>query len=167
MKKNLSLSCLILSLQFISCAQTTTTRWVDDIVPDSSLDDPNFKICNAEDQVIQYFNNGQALEYNGEKYAIDSIFFSAFKSIPNPQETGLIRIRFIVNCKGESGRFRMIAMDSEYREREFDKNITEQLMSITKSLKGWTPKVWKETEIDYYQYLIFKLESGKLISILP
>lgn len=167
MNKILSLSCLIVSLQFIGCAQSTTTRWVDDIVPDSSLDNPNFKICNAEDQVIQYFNNGQALEYKGDKYTLDSIFFSEYKSVNKPGETGLIRIRFIVNCKGESGRFRMIAMDADYREKEFEKNITEQLMEITKSLKGWTPKVWKGTAIDYYQYLIFKIESGKLISILP
>jgi hypothetical protein len=58
-------------------------------------------------------------------------------------------------------------MNENYEEKVFDKSITEQLMSISKYLKGWKGKKYREKEIDYYQYLIFKIENGQLKEILP
>jgi hypothetical protein len=166
MHKIFFLSLFYISLQLISCAQSPKTRWVDDIVPDAKLDG-SFTICNTEEEAIQYFNDGKGFEYIGGKYALDSIFFSKYKQVDLPSATGLIRIRFMVNCRGESGRFRLIGMDPDYQEKNFERGITEQLLTITKSLNGWPPKQWKNTSVDYYQYLIFKLEGGKLIKILP
>lgn len=155
-----------LTLHLLSCAQSPKTRWVDDIVPDPKLD-KNFTICNKEDEAIQYFNDGKGFEYTGGKYALDSVFYSKYKPIDLVEATGLIRIRFIVNCRGESGRYRILGMDSDYQEKEFDRKITDQLLSITQNLDGWPTKQWKNTAVDYYQYLIFKLEKGQLIKILP
>lgn len=155
-----------LCIQLISCAQSPKTRWVDDIVPDAKLDG-GFTLCNKEEEAIQYFNDGKGFEYTGGKYTLDSIIFSGFKQVDLPSATGLIRIRFMVNCRGESGRFRLIGMDPAYQEKSFDRSVTDQLLSVTKSLNGWPPKQWKNTSVDYYQYLIFKLERGKLIQILP
>ena len=45
-------------------------RWVDDIRFDPSIDNESFVLCHGEDSVLQYFNNGTGLEYEGEKYAI-------------------------------------------------------------------------------------------------
>ncbi|MBK7232081.1 MAG: hypothetical protein IPH93_07410 [Saprospiraceae bacterium] len=156
---------LLVNSQLIS--QGVKTRWVDDISTDSKLDDPDFKICNQEDQIIQYFNNGQGMEYIGGKYKLDSFFYSNYKFVLNSKESGLIRIRFVVNCKGGTGRFRMIASDNQYKEKVFDPAISQQLISISKKLDGWIPKQWKNTNVDYYQYLIFKIENGKLVQILP
>ncbi|HKK38289.1 MAG TPA: hypothetical protein VJ949_02605, partial [Cryomorphaceae bacterium] len=82
-------------------------------------------------------------------------------------ESGWVRIRFVVNCRGESGRFRMICSDEHYESREFDARITDQLMAITKSLDGWKPLPDSENPDEYYQYLVFKIENGDLIEILP
>jgi len=166
MHKIFFLSLFYLSLHLISCAQSPKTRWVDDIVPDAKLD-ANFTICNKEDEAIQYFNDGKGFEYTGGKYVLDSIFFSRYTQVDLPSATGLIRIRFVVNCRGESGRFRLIGMDPTYEEKTFDPSVTDQLLSITKTLNGWPPKQWKNTSVDYYQYLIFKLEMGQLKQILP
>lgn len=150
------------------CVQISAqeTRWIDDIVPDSTLDGSDFKTCNADEQIIQYFNDGKSLQYKGGKPDIDSIFFSAYQAVKKNQ-SGLIRIRFVVNCLGETGRFRLISCDPDYQPFQFTPEISDQLMQITKSMKGWQPKIWKSMEIDYYQYLVFKIENGKLTHILP
>ena len=83
------------------------------------------------------------------------------------KESGLVRIRFIINCQGKTDRFRILSVDENYKAKEFDKNITEQLLQITKRLDGWKPKKYKEKEVNYYQYLIFKLVKGQLIEVLP
>lgn len=54
-----------------------------------------------------------------------------------------------------------------YKEKEFNPKITEQLIIICKSLKAWIPKKINGKEVDYYQYLIFKIKHGNLIEIMP
>lgn len=157
-------------LQIGACARGQVsqqeTRWVDDILFDSALDDPNFKLCNTEEQVIQYFNDGKSILYEGGKPAIDAIFSAGYQPVAK-NESGLVRIRFIVNCLGETGRFRLMSSGLDYQPFEFSPKITDQLLELTKSMKGWKPKIWKDLKVDYYQYLVFKVEAGKLTHILP
>ncbi|WP_255308089.1 hypothetical protein [Flavobacterium crassostreae] len=141
-------------------------NYVGDIAFNSKTDDTEFELCNSK-RIFQYFNNSMGLEYEGEKLAIEKEFAEKYKSENIKNETGLIRINFVVNCKGKTDRFRLISMNQNYEEKVFDKSITEQLMDITKTLKGWKKKKRRGQEIDYYQYLIFKIENGQLKEILP
>lgn len=162
----------ILLIPFISFSQeengikSVYPNMVGDIAFNKETDKQNFELC-FENHIFQYFNNSGGLEYEGEKLAIEKEFAEKYKSEIIENETGLIRIRFVVNCKGESDRFRLISMDENYNEKTFLKSITDQLLNISKNLKGWKTKKYKEKEIDYYQYLIFKIENGQLKEILP
>ncbi len=139
---------------------------VGDIEFNSKTDKKDFELCN-KNHIYQYFNNSGGLEYEGEKLEIEKVFKENYKSEKINNETGLIRINFIVNCKGKTDRFRLISMDENYNEKLFLKSITDQLLAITKNLNGWKAKKIKERDIDYYQYLIFKIENGQLKEILP
>jgi len=139
---------------------------IGDIAFDKETDKGNFNVC-TEKQIIQYFNDSRGLEYEGEKLAIEKEFAEKYKSDKVENETGLIRIRFVVNCKGETDAFRLIAMDENYNQKVFLKSITDQLLNITKNLTGWKIKKHNEKEAYYYQYLIFKIENGQLKEILP
>lgn len=141
-------------------------NYVGDIEFNSETDKKDFELCNSK-HIYQYFNFSDGLVYEGEKMAIEKEFAEKYKSEIIKNETGLIRINFVVNCKGKTDRFRLLSMGENYEEKVFVKSITEQFMSITKNLKGWTGKKYKEREIDYYQYLIFKIENGQLKEILP
>ena len=141
-------------------------RWVGDIEADPELDSPDFSLCNTESKVKQYFNDSRGLEYKGEFIAIEKAFRQKYQPVPS-QKSGLIRIRFIVNCQGESGRFRLSAMDWNYQPQEFDEVITSQLLQITKGLNGWMPKTVNGELSDYYQYLTFTIEEGNLTEIMP
>ena len=133
---------------------------------DSKTDNPDFKLC-FDTYVYQYFNDTNGLQYQGEKYALDKIFFEKYKNQNIKGETGLVRIRFIVNCKGETDRFRIIGMNENYKPKKFNHKITKQLLQICKNLDGWKPKTIQNRNIDYYQYLIFKIHNGNLIEITP
>lgn len=142
-------------------------RHVGDISFDEAIDRKEFQLCNGDKKVRQYFNFGKGVQYDGEKLAIIESFKENYKPIKLMGETGLIRIRFIVNCKRETGRFRILSMDSSYQKKEFDKKITDQLLSITKKLAGWKILSDRSKPHDYYQYLIFKIENGDIKEILP
>lgn len=169
MKKHLLL--FLIPILFSCQSEKALSKYpanIGDIEFDAKTDNPNFELCLPQ-LMFQYFSYGNELEnFKGEKSALDKIFFDQYKNQNIKNQSGLIRIRFVVNCKGETDRFRLLEMDQDYNPFKFDKKITEQLLSITKKIEGWNPKTIKgQTVFDYYQYLIFKIEDGNLIEILP
>lgn len=175
MKKSLRKVILLVSIVVVDgcnsgkeyAATNKYLRWVDDIEFDPLVDDKNFRLCNGENNIIQYFNNANGLEYSGEKLAIIKVFRENYDADKAKKESGLIRIRFIVNCQGRTDRFRLIGMDEDYNIKQFDKSITNQLLEITQGLSGWKPKKVGGVHKDYYQYLIFKIHEGNITKILP
>ena len=139
---------------------------VGDIPLDPKMDDSLFMVCD-EDNVKQYHNLNEEPQYIGEKVNMIHIFKQMYDPEKSKSESGMIRIRFLVNCKGQSGRFRLLGSDYNYKEKVFDTSITNQLMSITKQLKIWKVLSDNGGTKDYYQYMIFKMDEGKIIEILP
>lgn len=161
---------LILLLMFYSCTNKQEVKdaypvQVGDLEADPDLDDANFKLCD-ETRVLQYYNFGKGLQYKGEKAAIDDYFPENFKS-SQKNDTGFVTIRFIVTCEGKTGRFRITGMDNNYQQKDFSDDLTEGLLALTKEMDGWIIGEIEGRSFDYYQYLTFKLEAGKLIEIMP
>ena len=73
----------------------------------------------------------------------------------------------MVNCKGQTGRFRVEQLDMNYKPKKFDNEIVDSILSTTKSLDGWLPATYDNKEFDYYKYLTFKIVDNKIIDILP
>ena len=142
-------------------------RWIGDIGQNDQIDKTEFKVCNGDDKILQYFNLGEGPVYSGEKSKILKIFKSKCKPITDKDENGLIRIRFVVNCESKAGRFRVLQSDYDYQEKEFDKKIVSQLLNITKGIENWELFKRNEVPVDYYMYLIFKITDGQLTEILP
>lgn len=128
---------------------------VGDIAFDDALDDPEFKTCQG--QIPQYY----AL---GPKYRVDNdVLLSHFGSVnPSPgQETVYHTIRFVVNCKGEIGQLREETMNNDYQAATLHQSMKEELRSKLLAFDQWPQGR------DYYQYLTFKIEAGKIKEVLP
>ena len=147
-------------------SQNTKWDYVGNINFDEKTDRKDFILCD-ENHVYQYFNDSKGFLYDGEKLAIEEEFQKKYNQTIVKKENSWVRIRFIVNCFGRTDRFRILTANYNYEPIEIDKNITSQLLEITKNLSGWIPKKIKEQKIDYYQYLTFKIKDGKIDEILP
>ena len=159
----------LLPILFSCQAEKTVTVYpnqVGDTVFDKSKDDPAFKRCMNKDYGIQYYNDSKGYQYNGEKIAIKQAL-DHLKLSSSQQINGSVTIRFLVNCEGKTGLFRVQQMDENYTEAYFDKEFVEKILDFTKSLNGWLPKEYQGHKIDYYQYLTYKIENGKIAEILP
>jgi hypothetical protein len=135
-------------------------------------DDKDFTTCNKEflqnyKKIRQYYNFSKAIQYEGEKSALISHFRENYKIDSTSQESGYVTIRFVVNCKGQSGRFRIIELSNDYAPKPFSTQIRSQLYELTKSLKGWKIGISNDKSYDYYQYLTFKIKNGQITDILP
>jgi hypothetical protein len=149
-----------------SLTETTYPENVGDIAFDANLDDLNFKLCN-EVRTFQYYNSPKGLPFEGEKAKLNQIYFEKFRKKNFSNETGYLTIRFVVNCKGETGRFRTQEMDNEFKAKKLNRELVSELLDVTKKLSGWIIATNGKDTFDYYQYLTFKIESGKLIEIMP
>jgi len=165
MKKHITLFIVIL----VSSCQSEKHRDVGNIPFDSELDSSEFKICD-ENIIKEYYirrSSDTAPSYKDEKRGLEEELLNAYSYPVKLNQNGYITIRFIVNCKGESGRFRMEQMNLNYKPFKFDKEISNQLFSIVKKLKYWIPRSNKGQNFDFYQYLTFKIINGQIIKILP
>lgn len=123
--------------------------------------DPDFKVCN-EDIIPNYY--GMNTNYEGGKKAIKSKLLSHLQRLKF-ESSGLITFRFIVNCKGELGRFRSLSTDLNLEEVETN---LEKLKSIEKamlSLEDWNPAENEYSSYDSYYVLNFKIRNHKIVDI--
>ncbi len=163
------LTYFILLFFLLSCREEKTRLNVGEIVYDAELDAQDFELCN-EKKVPEYYGRvveGKPATYSGEMYEV----YKKYDGVDAQEitgENGYITIRFIVNCHGKSGRFRVQEMGFDYKPKRFDPELVEQLLAITKSLDGWIPPVdHGGTAYDFYQYLSFRIENGNLTNIMP
>jgi hypothetical protein len=141
-------------------------RHVGDIAFDSILDDPAFKVCD-EDRVAQYYNFGDGIQYKGEMPTLKAYFTTGLKDIVVENETGYLTIRFIVNCEAKVGRLRVQGMDNAYQAKKFNDKLEHRLVRLVKNTDGWIAQEYEGKKYDYYQYLTFKIEKGKITDITP
>lgn len=150
-------------------SQTTSiSNVVGEIFHDPRRDHHSFKICGKQDQIVQYYAFSEK-PYKGERSALIEYFKKGYhkNKLEVRNESGLIRIRFIVNCKGNAGRFRILAMSSAYQPKEFSSPLTMELLNLTKEFNRWNLMSANGIYRDYYLYLIFKIKNGQLVDILP
>ena len=160
---------------------TETRNNVGDILFDPKTDDPTFELI-AENNILTT-NTLCGFLIKGERYMVLKYFDEHFKPDVIKGVTGYITIRFIVNHKGQTDRFRMYEMDNNYKPFTFPKNITDSLLELTRKLDGWITTLnyksnrynYIETEVngekkyayDYYQYILFKIKDGQIETVLP
>lgn len=127
-----------------------------------------FKICQEKKLAYQYYN----FKY---KYPMDidsciSMLNDKFTTKLNLN--GIITTRFIVNCEGRIGFFKVYQLNDLYEKIEFPNRYVDAILNFVKSLKDWTPlkgrkKDGNEIGLDYYAYFSFKIINGKIYEIIP
>ena len=154
----------------LSCSETKSpNQYFGDLgeIPfDAKLDNENFKVCH-EDITFPFNYGGVGLIYKGEKRELVKTIRDRFTYSEKKGETGFITIRFLINCEGKTGRFRIAEMGIDLKSKKFDANLTNHILDITKSLNGWQAFERNNKTWDYQQYLTFKFEDGVLKEILP
>ena len=137
---------------------------VGNIKFDSKVDNADFKTC-SENVRSQYYN--VETYYEGGAKAFRKEIFSFLKNDPIDFDTksGYITFRFIVNCKGEMGRFRVKMIDSNIKETTYDISKINKLKTILNNLKNWKLGKNKGLTVDSYYIIKIKFEGGLITDI--
>ncbi|WP_024741906.1 hypothetical protein [Tenacibaculum maritimum] len=130
--------------------------------------------CKNSNEKIELYSGKKwpyyypTLEYKGGFYEIKKHYFNNYRTIVSPNNSGIVKIRFNINCKGISGNFHLETYSLEYKNTVISKKITDQLFFLTKSLNNWIPGRDEDGEtVNSHKFLAFRIVNGKLIDILP
>jgi hypothetical protein len=123
-----------------------------------------FKLCAGKKRPYYY----PTLEYKGDFYEIKRHFLNNYKTVQLPNNNGIVKIIFHINCKGETGNFSIDTYSLDYKKIPINKEIIKQLLYLAKGLKDWIPARNEEGEnINSHKFFAFNIIKGDLIDILP
>ncbi|RKE92009.1 hypothetical protein [Ichthyenterobacterium magnum] len=155
---------LMLVTFLFNCNETIETKkeyknQIGDTSFNPNLDNPKFKFCDS----TKVLHNRSRISYTGGERALESELLKRFKFKPEYKSfNGYFIIRFAVNCKNETGRFRMQILDSNFSLTECPKELEEHILAITKELKHWNHAVLEGKDYDCYRFISIKLINGKV-----
>jgi len=148
--------------------QVNTIAEYSNVVGDTIYDqniDGDFKRCDTNSN--QYYGINGGFGIKGELSRVKKDIFGNYKPTNKEGQSGFITIRFVVNCDGEAGMYRVHQTNMSLQDFDFDDIIVDQLLAATKNLKAWEIANYQGNTYDYYQYLTYKLLDSKLIDIAP
>jgi hypothetical protein len=136
---------------------------VGDISFDPKTDNPKFQVCNSA-QVWQGYQLKSKQDETSVMVANE--FRSKFKTNPAwKNENGLIRIRFLVNCSGAADRFRLLELDFDLKEKQFNNDLKTHVLNIAKSIPWPSRRAYNQT-VDYYHHVSVRIVNGELSDIV-
>lgn len=89
-----------------------------------------------------------------------------------PGQSGLVRIAFVVNCRGESGRYDLAGFDTDYCPKTFDARITDPLLAFCRTHVATDatlrePNRPSDRPDDVLITLAFRINDGRVTDLLP
>ena len=139
----------------------TSAHYID---PTTALLSEGFEVCD-ENYILQYYNPERAT-YSEGKNGLRNFILSNYTN-KNYTDSGYLNIRFIINCKGEAGRYVIHENDLNLEPKTFTKDLKNQLFELTTQLKKWNPNFTRDLERDSYMYISYRIENGNITEILP
>lgn len=139
------------------------------IDPSKTLDDhTDFKLCADEKYIVDYYNGDPPAGVLGGKRTVQSLLKKHFDLSKIEKESGYLTYRYVVNCKGEAGRFTTEQTDLDFAVKSFDKKTIDHFYEIVREIENFqATKLNYVDDSDAYCYLTFKLKDGEVIEILP
>jgi hypothetical protein len=155
----------------VSCEKTAEKRpiWIGYINPEMALYSNDFFTC-SDTILLNYTSRASRYEKRAGYYGGNKVIKSLLLKQYNPDkynDSGYLTFRFILNCKGEVGRFVIEEADLNFEDYSFDEGLKKELLEFTRNLDSWRPLCFREENKDVYMYLTYKIKDGKVIEILP
>lgn len=138
---------------------------VGDITFNARLDRRDFVLCDSA-HLYQYYQVSSA--FPGGHQVRRAYFQQHYQmGAPHSAATGYVVIRFVLNCRGETDRFRVSTLGPDFTAATFPPAVVAQLLRLTRELRTWHPAYREGTAVDTYLYLNFIFQNGYLLDVTP
>ncbi len=130
---------------------------------DAKFDNPNYIICDSTGissgrNRLQYIGGTNKLRKDiTTKY----VYRQEYETF-----TGYIVIRFLVNCEGQSGRYRVQSLNLDFSPSNAPSDLLNHTTEIVKSLDNWTKSAVNGPKKEYSKFINLKITNGKIQHVL-
>lgn len=135
--------------------------YLDSNNPDGS---EKFKRC-SDKLPVGFYHSSAPYIYKGEKPEFKRFIQSNF-SENNFTDNGFLNFRFLIDCNGEIGDVETNQLNTNYEISELNKDLVRKLSELTLRKENWNSLKTREVR-DLYMYIIYKIENGQVVEILP
>jgi len=132
---------------------------------DKRLDNSNFKVCD-ELNIEEYY---QVNPSYGEGMPSIRKYISAHQKSLEAlcEKDGYIIVRFVINCQGQTDRYRSKFMSLNYTdENAVNAQLQKKIIQLMRDMGNWTPGKYDGKTYDCYQHLKFLFKNSKLVDVL-
>ena len=164
-----SFACLITYKYFeFKKAHNTESKeyknYIGYINQETALLNSTYTLCD-KGQLMHTYSSAGAKAFAGSKKHFRETILSEYKN--NYTDSGYLNFRFLVNCEGNAGWFEIIEMNLDLEESSLNEEMVNQLFKLTSNSKHWNIISYKETPMNYYMYISYRIEHGEITEILP
>ena len=144
---------------------TETFRRVRALLPDDSCRATGFQPCD-NGFISEYWQPPASFDGTLALYTLRQLVRKVYRAVDLVGQSGLIQIRFAVNCADEWGLLAVTGLDEQYCPRLFDSRIVGQL---TRLCHDQVPKIWLDQlpieHGDVSVMLQFRFKDGHLTDV--
>ncbi len=132
---------------------------------DISLDNPNFKVCD-ELNIEEYYQVNPVYEEGMQ--SIRKYMYDHQKSLASLcEKDGYVIVRFVINCQGQTDRYRTKFMSLNYRdENTVNTELQKKIILLVRDMGNWTPGNYDGKPYDCYQHLKLLFKNSQLVDVL-
>ena len=124
----------------------------------------NFKRC-SEKLPVGFYHSSAPYIYKGGKPNFRKFIQTNF-SENKYTDDGYLNFRFLINCNGEIGDVETNQLDTNLELTVLNKDLVSKLSKLTLRKENWNSLETREVR-DLYMYIIYRIENGQIVEILP
>ena len=137
------------------------------INPEKALLTEDFEICDAN--LLGAYSSSQPKIYKGGKYAFKKYIQNNYTN-DGYTDSGFLIFRFHINCNGETGNVEINELNQDMQPTDLNDAMVEQLLKLTVKKENWQVGYVSDEDgnaYNHYMYILYKIENGELLEILP
>ncbi|MCX6214015.1 hypothetical protein [Spirosoma sp.] len=148
---------------------TETFRLVRILSPNETCQPAAFQTCST---CFQPLWNTTPLSYTSRQYELNKLLSNYYQPVSQKEQSGLLTIKFVVNCAGQAGLFDVKGFGDDYCPKAFASQLTDQLLSICRNYIAARSFLHPGKESDDLTRdtavsLTLRLKDGHITDILP
>ena len=140
-------------------------HYVGYIDPEGAVLKDGFQLCNDGTIYHTYSSAGLKAYKDSKKRFRDVVMNDSNENTFT--DSGYLNFRFFVNCDGNPGMFEVIEMDLDLKETPLNKAMVDKLLHITAKPENWEIIEYDDAPKNYYMYVSYRIENGKITEIIP
>lgn len=140
-------------------------NYIGYIDQEKALLNDTYELCD-EGNIYHTYSSASLKAYSGTKKQFRTSLSQAYSG-DSFTDSGYLNFRFLVNCDGNPGWFEIIQMNLDLEESELNPQMVDSLFTFTVDPKHWNGLEFKEGPSNYYMYISYRIENGKVVEVIP